>query len=72
MDFEIAIIDNNSLARLGLESLLEEIIPGVTIRTFGSFAELVDDTPDMFYPDLSGAHHFLPAEEIPDGGALQC
>ena len=53
MDFEIAIIDNNSLARLGLESLLEEIIPGVTIRTFGSFAELVDDTPDMF------AHYFV-------------
>lgn len=53
MDLEIAIVDNNSLARLGLESLLEEIIPNVTIRTFGSYAELMDDTPDMY------AHYFV-------------
>ncbi|MBO7419447.1 MAG: helix-turn-helix transcriptional regulator [Bacteroidaceae bacterium] len=53
MDREIAIIDNNSLARLGLESLLEELVPGVTIRTFGSFAELTADTPDMF------VHYFV-------------
>ena len=53
MEREIAIIDNNSLARLGLERLLEEIIPNFTIRTFGSFAELMDDTPDMF------AHYFV-------------
>ena len=53
MDKEIAIIDNNSLARLGLESLLEEIVPNVTIRTFGSYAELMADTPDMF------VHYFV-------------
>ena len=53
MDLEIAIVDNNSLARLGLENLLEEIIPNVTIRTFGSYAELMDDTPDMY------AHYFV-------------
>ena len=53
MEREIAIIDNNSLARLGLENLLEEIVPNITIRSFGSFAELMDDTPDMF------AHYFV-------------
>lgn len=53
MEKEIAIIDNNSLARLGLQSLLEEIIPDFTIRTFGSFAELMADTPDMF------VHYFV-------------
>ncbi len=53
MDKEIAIIDSNSLARMGLENLLEEIIPTVTIRTFGSFAELMADTPDMF------VHYFV-------------
>ena len=53
MEKEIAIIDNNSLARLGLQSLLEEIIPDFTIRTFGSFAELMSDTPDMF------VHYFV-------------
>ena len=53
MEKEIAIIDNNSLARIGLANLLEEIIPEFTIRTFGSFAELMADTPDMF------AHYFV-------------
>lgn len=53
MEKEIAIIDNNSLARLGLESLLEEIVPNVTIRTFASYAELMADTPDMF------VHYFV-------------
>ena len=53
MEKEIAIIDNNSLARLGLENLLEEIVPGITIRTFGSYAELMVDTPDMF------VHYFV-------------
>ena len=53
MEKEIAIIDNNSLARLGLENLLEEIVPNITIRTFGSYAELMSDTPDMF------VHYFV-------------
>lgn len=53
MEKEIAIIDNNSLARIGLANLLEEIIPEFTIRTFGSFAELMADTPDMF------VHYFV-------------
>ena len=53
MEKEIAIIDYNSLARLGLESLLEEIVPNVTIRTFASYAELMADTPDMF------VHYFV-------------
>ena len=53
MEKEIAIIDNNSLARLGLQNLLEEIVPSFNVRTFGSFAELVADTPDMF------VHYFV-------------
>ena len=53
MEKEIAIIDNNSLARLGLENLLEEIVPNISIRTFGSYAELMSDTPDMF------VHYFV-------------
>ena len=53
MEKEIAIIDNNSLARIGLANLLEEIIPEFTIRTFGSFAELMADSPDMF------VHYFV-------------
>ncbi|MBQ4056127.1 MAG: helix-turn-helix transcriptional regulator, partial [Bacteroidaceae bacterium] len=45
---EIAIIDSNTLSGMGLQTLLEEIIPMATIRVFHSFGELVDDTPDMY------------------------
>lgn len=53
---EIAIIDSNTLSGLGLESLLHEIIPMATIRTFATFMELIDDTPDMY------AHYFVSAQ----------
>ena len=53
---EIAIIDPNTLSCMGLEALLEEIIPMATIRVFHSFGELVDDTPDMY------AHYFVAAQ----------
>lgn len=53
---EIAIIEANTLTCLGLKSILEEIIPMATIRTFHSFGELVDDTPDMY------AHYFISAQ----------
>lgn len=53
---EIAIIDPNTLSSLGLQNLLEEIIPMATIRTFHSFAELMDDTPDMY------AHYFISSQ----------
>lgn len=53
---EIAIIDSNTLSCIGLQTLLEEIIPMATIRVFRSFGELVDDTPDMY------AHYFVSAQ----------
>ena len=53
---EIAIIESNTLTCLGLKSILEEIIPMATIRTFYSFSELIDDTPDMY------AHYFISAQ----------
>ena len=53
---EIAIIEPNTLSSLGLKSILEEIIPMATIRTFHRFNELMDDTPDMY------AHYFISAQ----------
>lgn len=50
---EIAIIEPNTLTALGLEHLLEEVIPQINIRVFPSFEALVDDTPDMF------VHYFV-------------
>ena len=38
---EIAIVAPNTLTSLGLQNLLEEIIPMATIRVFRSFAELM-------------------------------
>lgn len=53
---EIAIVNSNTLSCLGLQNLLEEIIPMAVIRTFHSFAELMDDTPDMY------AHYFISSQ----------
>ena len=54
-DIELAIIDVNTLTRMGLQSLLEEILPGVTVRSFDSFDALVADTPYYF------VHYFVSA-----------
>ena len=53
---EFAIIEPNTLTSIGLEHLLEEIVPGLSIRVFHSFQEFVDDTPDMF------VHSFVSAQ----------
>lgn len=53
---EIAIVEANTLTCIGLQSILEKIIPMFTIRVFSSFNELVDDTPDMY------AHYFVSAQ----------
>lgn len=53
---EIAIVAPDTLTCLGLQNLLEKIIPEATIRAFRSFAELMDDTPDMY------AHYFISSQ----------
>ena len=50
---DIAIVAPNTLAAMGLSALLEEILPGVVVRSFPSFQALIDDTPDMY------AHYFV-------------
>ena len=62
---EIAIIESNTLTCLGLKSILEEIIPMATIRTFHSFNELMDDTPDMY------AHYFISAQIYVEHNAVR-
>ena len=52
---EIAIVEANTLTSLGLKTILERMIPMAVIRTFHSFGELTDDTPDMY------AHYFISA-----------
>lgn len=53
---EIAIVEPNTLAAIGLEMVLEEFMPQATVRTFNSFDALIDDTPDAY------AHYFVAAQ----------
>lgn len=55
---EVAIVDSNTFTCMGLKSLLEAILPQVTVRCFGSFAALMDDTPDMY------AHYFVSSSVV--------
>ena len=53
---EIAIVEQNTLTALGLQTIIEELLPTAIIRVFPSFERLVDDTPDMY------AHYFVSAQ----------
>ncbi len=49
----IAIIDANTLSVLGLKQLLQNVIPIMTIDTYGSFAELEANHPEKY------VHYFV-------------
>ena len=46
---KIAIIDPNTLAVLGMKQLLQNVLPIMTVDTFGSFAELEASHPDSYF-----------------------
>ena len=50
---KIAIIDPNTLSALGLKAILQNVMPIMTVETFGSFAELEANQPDAFF------HYFV-------------
>ncbi len=50
---KIAIIDPNTLAVLGLKSLLQNVMPIATVDCFGSFAELQANAPEQYF------HYFV-------------
>jgi DNA-binding CsgD family transcriptional regulator len=50
---KIAIIDPNTLSVLGLKSILQNVMPIMTVDTFGSFAELTANDPDNYF------HYFV-------------
>ena len=50
---KIAIIDPNTLAALGLKSILQHVIPIMTVDTYGSFLELTANHPEQYY------HYFV-------------
>ena len=44
----MAIIDPNTLAVLGLKTILQEVMPIITVDTFGTFSELESNDPDSY------------------------
>jgi DNA-binding NarL/FixJ family response regulator len=50
---KIAIVDANTLAVLGLKQILQDVIPIMSVDTFGSFAELESNHPEQY------AHYFV-------------
>ena len=50
---KIAIIDPNTLAALGLKSILQHVMPIMEVDTFGSFAELTANEPESYF------HYFV-------------
>ena len=45
---KVAIIDPNTLAAVGLKQLLQNVMPIMTVDTYGSFAELEANSPDSY------------------------
>ena len=50
---KVAVIDPNTLAAVGLKQLLQNVIPIMTVETFGSLAELEANNPDDYF------HYFV-------------
>ena len=50
---KIAIVDPNTLAVLGLKNILQEVMPIITVESFGSFSELMANAPDDY------VHYFV-------------
>lgn len=54
---ELAVIDTNTLACLGLELILNKVVPDAVIRIFHDFGSFMDDTPDMYH------YYFVSSEQ---------
>ena len=50
---KVAILDPNTLSALGLKSILQNILPIMTVDTFGSFSELAAADADNYF------HYFV-------------
>ena len=49
----LSIIDPNTLATIGLKTILQEIMPIMQVDTYGSFAELQANNPEQYF------HYFV-------------
>ncbi len=56
---ELAIVESNTLAALGLKTMLESEMPMVKISTFGTFGEYEASNPDRFIHCFASMHIVL-------------
>ena len=56
---KIAIIDANTLATLGLKQILQNVMPIMTVDTFGSFTELEANHPEQYFHFFVSMHIVL-------------
>lgn len=61
---EIAIIDANTLSSIGLQNLIEKMMPNAVVRKFNSFEHFVCDTPDMYF------HYFISSQILIEHSAF--
>ncbi len=50
---KVAIIDTNTLAAMGLKQILQNVMPVMTVDTFGSFTDLESGQSDVYF------HYFV-------------
>lgn len=46
---KVAVIDTNTLAAMGLKQILQNVMPIMTVDTFGSFAELQSANAEVYF-----------------------
>lgn len=56
---QISIIDSNTLAAIGLKSILQNIIPMMSVEIFNSTQDLLNAQPDKFYHYFASANIIL-------------
>lgn len=56
---QISIIDSNTLAAIGLKSILQNIIPMMSVEIFNSTQDLLKAQPDRFYHYFASANIIL-------------
>ena len=50
---KIAIIDPNTLSALGLKAILQNVMPILTVDTYGSLSELQANDPESYFHDFT-------------------
>ncbi len=56
-EIELALLEPNTLAAIGLKSILQDLLPHASVHCFSTFEELISDTPYAY------VHYFVSSTE---------